>query len=186
MLQRTDEALREVRLAIESEPDSALISNISGTQCYWLRRLDLARANHDRGIDLDPEILFGYAIRSATLCEGEPERALADAEHGVSASHRQPYFLKSLGYAYARAGRRPDAERVIEELRARSDREYIAPLHIADVYAGLGDRAPACEWLERAYEHRNGFIVGVGVSPAYDPMRDDSRFQALLARMHLR
>jgi serine/threonine-protein kinase len=186
VLRRTEEALQEVSLAIACEPDSALISNISGTQCYWLRRLDLARANHDRGIELDPEILFGYAIRSATLCEGQLELALADAEHGVSASHRQPYFLKSLGYAYARVGRRADAERVIEELHARSEREYIAPLHIADVYAGLGEAAQTCDWLERAYEHRNGFLVGLSVSPAYDLVRDDPRFQALVARMHLR
>jgi hypothetical protein len=74
---------------------------------------------------------------------------------------------------------------VLNELLIRRHTEYVAPLHLADIYAALGRGDQAFEWFERSHDDRNGYLPPLAVDPFYDPFRGDPRFQALLARMHL-
>jgi hypothetical protein len=68
---------------------------------------------------------------------------------------------------------------------ATDGRRYLSPFHIAVAYAGLGDKDAAFRWLERAYAEHASFMDGIKVTPAFDGLRSDPRFVALLARMHL-
>jgi tetratricopeptide (TPR) repeat protein len=90
-----------------------------------------------------------------------------------------------LGYAYARAGRRDEATKIIDELRQRSKSEYISPYDVAIIYVGLGDTENAIEQLEKAYDDRAGWMIYLNVEPMLDPIRSDPRFTALLHRMKL-
>src|SRR5207237_3192657 len=109
--------------------------------------------------------------------------AVDEAEQVVVEAGRAPFLLSALGCAYAKAGRRPDAERVVDELLRRRHTEYVAPLTVAEVYAALGERTLACEWLERAVDDRNGLVASLPVSPQFDLLRDDPRFEALVGRL---
>ncbi len=42
----------------------------------------------------------------------------------------------------------------------------------------------ALDWLEKAYEERNWYLVFINVDPTFDPLRDNPRFQQLLRRMN--
>jgi CO dehydrogenase nickel-insertion accessory protein CooC1 len=54
------------------------------------------------------------------------------------------------------------------------------------IYAGLGDKEKAFEWLDRAYEDRADYMVYLNVDPRFDPLREDERFQQLLQRIGLK
>jgi hypothetical protein len=56
---------------------------------------------------------------------------------------------------------------------------------LAALYTMLGDNEAAFEWLERAYRERSGSLTFVKVSPIFDPLRSDARFQSLLRRLNL-
>ncbi len=56
---------------------------------------------------------------------------------------------------------------------------------LARYYAALGERDKAFEWLERLFEAHDYAAVTANVDPAYDPLRSDPRFAALLRRMGL-
>jgi len=56
---------------------------------------------------------------------------------------------------------------------------------MALIYAGLGGKDQAFEWLERAYDERDKGILFLMVDPPLDPLRSDPRFQDLLRRMNL-
>ena len=62
---------------------------------------------------------------------------------------------------------------------------YVPPFGIALIYEGLGDKAQALEWLERAYEDRSFFLTYIKVDPRFDSLRGEPRFQDLLRRMGL-
>jgi hypothetical protein len=51
------------------------------------------------------------------------------------------------------------------------------------VYAGLGEKDRAFEWLEKAYEEHS--VANINVNPVYDLLRSDPRFQGILRRMNL-
>lgn len=89
-----------------------------------------------------------------------------------------------LGYAYGLAGRRQDALKIVDTLKNRSRRMYVSPLSIALVYAGLGDKDKAFQWLDKAYNEHSGDMNLLKVNPTWDPLRSDPRFQDLLRRMN--
>jgi tetratricopeptide (TPR) repeat protein len=92
--------------------------------------------------------------------------------------------LTFLGYGYAAAGRKVEAQKVLDQLNEFSKGRYVPAFHRAIIYAGLGEKDKAFEWLRKAYEEEH-FIIAIKVHPAYDPLRSDPRFADLLRRMNL-
>ena len=65
------------------------------------------------------------------------------------------------------------------------DRKYVPAYQPAMVYAFLGDRDSAFEWLERAYAERNGTLAFLKTDVAMDNLKDDPRFVDLMRRLDL-
>jgi len=89
-----------------------------------------------------------------------------------------------LAYIYASAGQRDEAIRVLGQLTQESMKSELPTIAIALPYVALGEHAQAFQWLDKAYEDRTWDLPYVNVDPAYDPLRDDPRFQDLLRRMN--
>jgi len=87
-----------------------------------------------------------------------------------------PQFFRLVGSCFST---RSDAK-TIENWGSR-----LQPQIKAGLYAMLGEKDQAFEWLERAYEARGGIIVYPNVASYRDPLRDDPRFHDLLLRMNL-
>ena len=85
--------------------------------------------------------------------------------------------------AYAQAGRRSDALRLLDELKKREQPGYSGAFVFA--YLGLGDYDQAFAWLEHAYQEQANIIQVLKMSPFFDPIRGDPRFQDLLRRAGL-
>ena len=66
----------------------------------------------------------------------------------------------------------------------RARQEYVSARTFAMVYAQLGEKDMAFEWLEKLYEER-GPLNYLNVDGELDPLRDDPRFTDLLRRMNL-
>jgi Flp pilus assembly protein TadD len=113
------------------------------------------------------------------------KEAIAECQKAVSLSGGEPSTLAGLGHAYAVSGKRAEAQRVLAELKDLSKRRYVAPLQIALIFAGLGDKVQALEWLERAYEDRSYRLTWVKADPPFDSLHNEPRFQDLLRRMGL-
>ena len=90
-----------------------------------------------------------------------------------------------LAYAYALMGARSDAERIVHALLDPAEHRDVLPFHLALAYAGLGDVDAAFGWLERGYTERASFMDGVKVTPAFEGLHSDPRWQGLLTRMGL-
>jgi TolB-like protein/DNA-binding SARP family transcriptional activator/Tfp pilus assembly protein PilF len=86
-----------------------------------------------------------------------------------------------LGYLHGRA-QRPDSARAalrrLDRLEARG--VYVSPLIRSWPYIGMGERDSAYQWLERAVREREPWLAYEQVLPAFDPLRGDRRYVALL------
>ena len=69
--------------------------------------------------------------------------------------------------------------------KERAKREYVQSWQFAKIYAALGEKDPAFEWLEKAFEGREGALTTLKVNPRFDSFRSDPRFTDLLRRMNL-
>jgi pentatricopeptide repeat protein len=87
--------------------------------------------------------------------------------------------------AYAHAGRRSDALRLLAELKRRRITGYAPAGAFVNAYLGLGENEEAFPWLEQAYKEQSNMLQFVKVHPYFDPIRKDSRFADLVRRVGL-
>ena len=90
-----------------------------------------------------------------------------------------------MAYVYGRADRTTEARRAIRELERLREGDSVQARVLAWSYAGVKDTAQTLAWLEKAYGERSGELVTLKVSPAYDFLRGDPRFDRLLQRVGL-
>lgn len=180
-LGRFDESMGPTQHAIELDPLSTAAVNALGQIYYLSRDFDRAIQQFGNALELDPsDPSLNYYVASARLQKGQFEQAIAGFKTAVDLSKGAPLYLAALGHAYGVAGMREEATKFLAELQ-RAD--YPSPYNLAIVNLGLGNYDQAISLLEQAYEVRTGHLVYVYRGPAFDPLRDDERFQGLLKRM---
>jgi tetratricopeptide (TPR) repeat protein len=183
---RLDEARAEIRKAEELDPLSLIISATVGQISYYGRDYDLAIEQLEKTLELDQG--FGHAHRvlgEAYRRRGRLEEAVAEMQKALTLSGgSRIYYLAQLGNAYAAAGRKGEALKILDELQALSRNRYISPTSLAIVYIGLGDADNALSWLERVYEDRSHMPTEFLVEPLFDGLRSQPRFQDLVHRMN--
>lgn len=99
--------------------------------------------------------------------------------------HRSPSSVELLATAYASAGRRNEAIRLINELKERRQKGFVPASTFINPYLALHDYDKAFVWFERAYQEQSGILKYAKVNPFFDPVREDQRFKDLLHRVGL-
>lgn len=93
--------------------------------------------------------------------------------------------MATLSYVYARAGRKAEAQRLLNELQEMSGRRRIPPYDFARIYSALGDKEQAFAWLNKALAERSDGLVYMENERAFEPLRSDPRFADLVRRAGL-
>ena len=94
-------------------------------------------------------------------------------------------MIAALGHAYARAGKRNQANGILDELQKLSAVRYVSSYEFAAIYVALGEREQAFQRLERAYKERSFHLINLKVRPDFAPLRPDPRFRDLVRRIGL-
>jgi serine/threonine-protein kinase len=184
-ISRYDESIAEGKRALELDPLSIFRIADLGVEFQLVHRPAEAVLQSQKAVELDPNLDYAnWALGLSYLQEREYEKGIAHLEKAVASSGNSPRYVASLGYAFAVAGRTAEAERVLDKLRTLSKQRYVSSYYTAAVYAGMGNTQSALEWLERAYQERDGWICYIQSQPEFDSLRSDPRFQALVGRMN--
>jgi tetratricopeptide (TPR) repeat protein len=96
-----------------------------------------------------------------------------------------PFGAGNLGYVCAKAGRKDEAFKALDQLFEFSKKGYTLSVQIAQVYAGLGDKEKAFEWLEKGYNEKNRMLGFIMVHPMWNNLRSDPRYTAMLKKIGL-
>ena len=186
LLGRSDEAIAEGRRAVELEPLNLNHgANLSGIY-FYARQYDRAFDQAKQVFDLDPNFIVGrWALSQAYIVKGMYTEAIALNEQALQTAPTNQVFLRFAGLAYAKAGRRQEAEEIINRFRAIAKTQYVMSYHLVLIYAALGEKDKAFAELEQAFEERDYLLPRIKVEPFLDPLRDDPRFKDLIKRMGL-
>jgi len=186
LMDRHDEAIEEINLAQELDPHSLIINANMGYVLYNARRYYQAIEYYMNALEMDPNfwVLHQYLGR-AYVQKGKYEEAIAEFQEAITLSGRLQENMGDLGYCYAVSGRKAEAMKVVSELKEQSKQKYVSPYHIALIYVGLGQKNQAFEWLNKAIEEPDLFLVHLKVDPRFDSLRSDPRFTTLLKKMGL-
>jgi serine/threonine protein kinase/Flp pilus assembly protein TadD len=180
---RFEESIAELKRALELDSLSLNNNCFLGVAYHFARQYDQATAQFQKALELDPNFFVLHTFLGLTYVQKSMyKEGIAELERAVAISPSN-ISLAYLGYGYAAAGRRPEAQKVLDQLNEVSKQKYVPPFHRAIICVGLGEKDQAFEWLEKAYEEH--FMIAIKVNRAFDPLRSDPRFQDLLRRMNL-
>jgi TolB-like protein/Tfp pilus assembly protein PilF len=194
---RGDEGLAEMKRAYELDPLSIRINMGLGDMLAFAhahRQYDQAIEQFRKTIELEPApwVLASAYWHLAAVYEkkGMYVEAIAEYKKGMNlsgdsdlaATFEQDY--KARGFSEAK---RVVMQKNLQKMQEASKRQRVPPLPFAFIYAGLGEKEQAFEWLEKAYEERSSALVhlGDGTACTCEALRSDPRFADLLRRIGL-
>lgn len=183
---RLDEAQAEMQRALGSDPLNDFGLWGLGDSFYFARQYEQAVEQYRRAVSVAPKMYWSrLMLGSAYVQQGKFSEAFAELQQARRLNDSaQP--LAALGHAYAAAGQRAEAQQTLGELQTLAQHKYVSPYDVATVYATLGEKEQALDWLEKAYADRCGWLAWwLKVDPKFDSLRGDPRFVELLRRVGL-
>ncbi len=181
---RTDEAHARIEQALMLDP-LAMTLHIAASDIYYFSgEYAQAVARLQQAFELGPN--NGILLSRLGWSYVQMGRFDEAVETLKLAWEKMPTHTENrwmLGHAYAVAGQHSEARSILDDLAVLSQQEYVMPFAFAVIHAGLGEHDLAIDWLERAYEDRNGWMVYLNVAPHFDPLRSHPRFEELVRRM---
>ena len=182
---RTDESIAMAARAVELDPLAPLVNGWLGAAYFYGERWDESINQCRRLQELDPGFVWAHTYLAHNyLMKGMYAAAVAHADtvQALSRSTGNPGLVAYVGQEYARAGEREEAERILDETVALHAQGSIPAMAVAVIYAGLGDRDSAFEWLRRAVQERGGTVVYLKVygRTLLRDLRSDPRYDELL------
>jgi TolB-like protein len=170
-----------IQAAFRLDPVSPLAGHFEVMFDLANDRLNEAVQAAQRLAQSDPS--YTYFERDLALAyreRGKLDQAL-DIYLRLAANRPQP----GLAIVYARLNRIDDSQKILDDLVRRADQEFFSADEIAAVYATLGDKDEAFQWLNRAIQEHSVTIHNVGCGRDFRSLRSDSRYPALLRRIGL-
>ena len=183
---RHDEASVEIKRALEIDPLSAIINTDAGKLLCFARRYDEAIKQLRDTLELDPNFIPAHRFLGETYEQlGMYAEATAELKRAVDISKGDPAMIAVLGHIYATSGNRSQAEKLLEQLRQLSGKQYVSPHEMAVIYAGLDQKDLAFEFLSKAVKDHTGRLVFLKVDPLFNGLRSDPRFGELLRQVNV-
>ena len=175
-----EEAIAEHKRAQNLDPLTPLHTAWLGGLYWYGGRYKEALEEVGKALELSANSWHGLYVLANTCADaGMYEEAIATAQKGAAL---YPNIRFILGRAYALAGRRDEALKILAEL----EKEEASPFGawgLAVLFTALGNKDEAFRWLN--YEHPHAWFPWVRVDPQFVPLRDDPRFKELLQKMNL-
>jgi tetratricopeptide (TPR) repeat protein len=182
---RYPEALQEVKEATELDPLSPVFAMnygmaelVVGDAGGVSRIREFVRRHPENP---HPHWQLGKAFtwqRNYTDATAEFRRALELQPDQVS-------YLCWLVYSYAGSGNRQEASNLLKHAMTLAKTHPFHSSDVATAWAGLGDKQKALDWLERAYQEHDPFLIYLGFERTMDSLRSEPRFKALIQQLNL-
>ncbi len=195
---RDQEALAEINRAHQLDPLSPIISRVIGSIRVSARQYDEAISVCQELENENPTFAtahdcLAYAYWGKRLY---PQVIEEWKTYAKLTGHPDDFeFAAALERGFRSAGSggagRGDSEwrgaltQAIATLRARRNTHYYSPYMIARLYADLGDKEQAFQWLDTAYREHDWLLIGLNTQFQLDPLRSDPRFAELVRKVGL-
>jgi len=182
-LNRDEEALREAEAAAEVDPFSTIVQSFKAMTLNFLRRYDDAEAVLLAAQERDPQApLVLSTLRTTYHLLGRQEEAMGmwRASYGGD-----PEARAALEQGYETGGYESALRSVADLFLTRADTMYVRPWQVATLLLRGGRAEESLPYLEQAFAEHDNNMPYITVDPIFDTVRQDTRFQVLVAQLGL-
>ena len=184
---RFHEAEQAYIVELEIFPQSLMSLVGRGYPALYEGRYDDAMVWYRKALEIDPAFPVAYNdLAIAYNLKGMYEESIQAALKHASLTGASPEEIARRLAIFRKEGMngyRRDALRSILEREARGER--VSPVSIAGFYVGLGEKAKALDYLERAVDEHTFQILTLGTFPQWKVLQGEARYHGLLRKMRL-
>ena len=179
-LGRFDEAIKLDRRSIELYPVSAPVYNNLGLHTWYAGLLDESEAAFRKCLVLNPHYP-GEHMNIGIVCldKGKPDLALAE----MNKEPEPIWQMQGLAIVYHALGKKKEADDML--VAFIKEFQNNGAFQIAEIYAYLGEKDKAFEWLERAYNQHDGGLSQIKGDPLLHNIGKDPRYALFMKKMKL-
>lgn len=180
---RPQESAAQIDSALALDPLDPMVQGLRAANLMLLERHDEALAQADEVLEISPGMPLALIVRRAVYgARGMYEEAF-EAARTETAARGDTELVEAFDRGWE-AGGYAAAMRAGAELQAaRSERMYVAPSQVYELYFAAGMIDEAVAWLERGVDRRDPQMPYLSVSPFLGGLRDDPRIERLIRRM---
>ncbi len=182
---RLEEALAQIDAALESDPLSLLIQGWRGVMLALAHKWDQALDQAALLLRHFPRAFWGPYIEGVAHREKKMYAEAVAALHRALAVADTPGLKGWLGLTLALGGKDAEARGLLAELEAIAARAYVPPTNFAWISVGLGEYDRAFEWMDRAVDEGDQYMMPIKSYRFLEPLRADPRYRTLLRKMNL-
>jgi TolB-like protein/Tfp pilus assembly protein PilF len=186
---RFEDGVAEERRARDLDPLSLSINNALAGRLLAADHADEAFEQVQKTLELDPHFASAHqTLGWVYLHTGRNDAAIQEFQQALqlSGSDNTTDFLLDLGFAYAAAGNRVEAHKILDTLIKEYKQGRAPSGAIAILYGALGESNEAFSWLEKAYRERDPELTYIKVpGRRFEPVRHDPRFHEFVHRLGL-
>jgi serine/threonine-protein kinase len=186
ILKDCSSGIETLESARDRDPFNAGLYFDLGVYNLHCRSYDTALAYFEQTLELRPGFYFARLFASWVHgMLGAHEQATSECRVLLS-EHRatfDPYLLMLCGVVFAQSGNPDEAESMLAELEHPPGDFQVDPVVTAILYIALGEMDRGLDALEDGLEKRSPNLIFIRVAPAWDPVRENPRFTAILSRM---
>lgn len=180
---RLPDSLNEMRKAQQLDPLSATNNSALGSMLIKTRQFDEALRYCRRAVELEPNMpVTRLNFAEALKHKGFYDEAIAEYQKLMSREDLRSDAIQGLTLTYAVAGRREESEKYLTEMHQMSNNAKIPVYNFAIIYAALGNKDKAFEWMNKMEKGSSYVGVVLRNDPDVDSLRDDPRFEELLKK----
>ena len=174
------QALQEMELAIQAEPQNPLWHAWKGWMLLWADDGSEAMEAAQGGLAVDSSFSVSHYIIGTVYKErGEAEKAI---EH-MEIAAQDPMFVFGLGVAHAHTGNIEKALEIAQQLADTGETWNL--WGIAEIYTTLGDKEKAMEWVQKAFDQKHPYIPWLEKNIILATLSEDPRYQEIVEAMKL-
>ena len=177
---RHDEAVREIRRAVDLDPRSIRTHAFGTVLLLFARRNDDAVELARKGLEFEPNHAFTLAFQGVAYAEQGRFTEAVDNVQRAAQLDSSLTILALQAHVLAVAGRKEQAEKLLRHVEDAAKHRYFCPYEIATVYVSLGDMDTAARLFRKGTDERADCMPWLGVEPWIDSFRSDPRYGKLL------
>ncbi len=185
---REQEALAEINRAHQLDPLSPIISRVIGSVRVSARQYDEAISVCKELENENPAFALAHdCLAYAYWGKGQYPEVVEEWTTYAQLT-RNPddvEFAAALQQGFRSGGWKGSLTQAIETLQARRKTSYSSPFSIARLYADLGDKEQALQWLDTAYREHDFLLNSLQTQFQFDALRSDPRFAELVSKVGL-
>lgn len=184
LMGKLDQAVSEIGRAKQLNPLALDLNECASVIYDWANRYEDSLQACQTMLKIDEEYFPAYVhLAEAQAHQKMFDEALKTMKKAWKLSKGELYVKGRMAYLHALSGNQVEAKKILEELEEASKRKHVSPITFARIYCGLGDTNKALDFLEKAYEARDGGVTALNAQWQWAKLRSSPRFTRLLEKI---